>query len=362
MISLIIQGPMLSKGITGKLDGKIVEYDCRKNIDEIVSKYCHIFDYIVLCSWENDELAKNYNNPKIKKLLLNDKFKNKFQKIKNNNKINNKERQFYSVLKGCEFFEKKGYEGLVLKIRSDQIFNLKKIKDFSQKKEIINSNKIYVPFISQKNFKDNSPNPIIHFSDYYFLGKLKNIKSFCKIQLYEKEKSESIHRDAFFRYAWKRFGKELNIKEKYYFSKNPLIIEENKEIVLKVYDELFAPMLKEFYDTLIWRGKSTKGNNQTKRHIYYEDWFHNNYKKKYLDILEKEKHISINFINYAYILDLKNYCINSKFIKKKTGLKILFFWEVIGKYYSMIMNFIIKVQLRHKTSKRRSNEYILIYQ
>ena len=67
---LVLQGPILSCGITGAQDGKIVKYDCRENIAKIIefNNEHKIFGSIILSLWDNDPFREYDFGPVAKKL------------------------------------------------------------------------------------------------------------------------------------------------------------------------------------------------------------------------------------------------------------------------------------------------------
>jgi len=326
MVSIIIQGPLISKGITGAFNPKekgyrTVIFDCRKNLDTIISKYGHLFDNIIICTWKNQEVT--YNNKNAKILYLEDTFDHEYLKTTNAKipKINNKQRQFYSTLKGCEYLESIGYKGNVLKFRTDQIIDFTKAKAFFEKEK--DSDKIFIPFILLKH--DKAIYPKIHFSDYYFYGQLSNIKTLCSIQLKEKERANTPHRDVFFRYAWHKFGETLGVDEKFYHQRTPFIYKQNAKIAEKAYDELFAPMPKSCLATLIWRGEPI--SPRILEYIYYEEW-KSGTKEQYLFAIRNNKKPFINFLNYQFAID-----------ESYNGYKPNKIKRTIGKYYTYAMYF-----------------------
>ena len=63
LISLIIQGPLISIGVSGKTMGNdrgVVSYDCIDNINTIISNYGDMFHEIIISTWD-DGVHVNYN-------------------------------------------------------------------------------------------------------------------------------------------------------------------------------------------------------------------------------------------------------------------------------------------------------------
>ena len=327
MVSLVIQGPLISKGITGaflpgKSEYKLVEYDCRKNLDTIIEQYGHLFDHIVICTWKNQEISYQHKGATV--LELEDTFGEEYLEIISEpvKKINNKQRQFFSTLKGCEYLESIGYHGNVFKFRTDQIIDFNEAVSFFEKEK--DSEKVFIPFFSHK-YK-TTLYPKIHFSDYYFYGKMKNIKQLCSAQLQGTERTDNPHRDVFFRYAYERFGKELGVDEKYYFGRTSFICKQNARIVAKAYNELFAPMPKKCLTSLIWRGEPI--SQRIAENIYYEDWI-TGVKEEYLKAIIESKKVSINRFSEPYLID-----------RRYKNRKISPISFLIGKYYTYITYFL----------------------
>lgn len=339
-IQLVIQGPLLSVGKTGKEDGVTVKYDCRPNVDRIIdyNERFGIFSNIVLCVWEDDIYA-DYDNQGVRKIRLPNNFKNATYRRSNGSvTINNKERQFYSSLQGCEELLKLGAKStdLVLKLRTDQIFEFCILNDFVGSLDEKHLNKIFVPFLSHKT-KAGMPAPKVHMSDYYILGKLRVLRNFFNVQLEENEMTESIHRDAFFRYAWSCFGEDLGVDFKYYFTKIGKIFEQHAEVVEKTYRELFYPLPKQCYDTLEWRGEATINNGRTDKHIYHDDWCEHKFRNAYLQTIRKSR-AKVNKLNFAYVIDYDKYwCLqNAASVRSIVWRPLLMLHEKIGRVYNLL--------------------------
>ncbi len=358
-ISLVIQGPLLSKGKTGAGDDRVVEFDCRENIDEIARKYKDHFRYIVLCTWNNDVFA-DYENPAVIKLLLDENFnegedlyhssarqdaKEKEIRYSSPDKANfNKERQFYSSYKGCEYLEKLGYSGFVLKIRTDQIFNFSPLKEFSEYPDVRESDKIFIPCLREK--RGHKVRPLIFINDWYFFGKVNVLKEFFRCQLDpDSEKTQSVHTDVLYRYLYVKLKDNLDDDPIYFYVKTMnRVFQRHSDIIEVAFKNYFCPLPRSFLETVKWRGFNYLENFERKDiFILYEDWITNNYKDAYIREIQNMSKVPINALNAAYAIDLNSYCSNHdnvlyKLYRQKQINKIM---TVIGyvycKLYTILM-------------------------
>ena len=171
-IALLIQGPLLSIGRSGKTSGAdlcnlsnndVIKFDCRKSINSLIKKYGNLFDQIILSTW-SDELLE-FENKLVEVYKFN---KSKIPKVSDRKWIkdpfvskNNILLQHYGCLYGVQKIKKN--INFVLKVRTDQELNLGYIYQFLKFKN--QENIIFVPKILRK-----GP----YFEDFYFAGS-KNI-------------------------------------------------------------------------------------------------------------------------------------------------------------------------------------------
>jgi len=158
-IGLIIQGPILSGGFTGKTHGSgrtrasknsLVNFDSTSSINQNITIAQDYFSEIVVSTWENQDTEQIKGKCKIIKSI--DPTPNPpstrkpIEDFPDFNKIN-KIRQFYSVFKGLNHLEKMGIEHAI-KIRTDQTLDLKLLfNDYSFFLESSNK-KFMIPFLT----------------------------------------------------------------------------------------------------------------------------------------------------------------------------------------------------------------------
>lgn len=274
-ISLVIQGPLISKGKTGLsniYDNNTedhVEYNCVNNINRIVKEYKNLFESIILVTWKDQlELCQNIEDVYI--IGLDDINPN--LKLRNNkpNSIN-KFRQFYSSEKGVEFIEKNIGSTYSIKIRTDQFIELDKLVGFinslSKQSNLI---RVYMPYFR----KDKK----FWIPDFYFLGKTHELLEFFKaLNAFEfAEFSEAAPREVFFKYAYSFNYEKLSLPIFLYFQKGLSEYYSGIEkIEFFMYSEILSPLPKDAYISLEWRGEhisSEKISFAEKRFVFVEEW------------------------------------------------------------------------------------------
>ncbi len=178
--SLIIQGPIISNGITGasyleydlnkKKIPKTVEYNCIPNINRILSEFSYLFEHVILSTWESESIEINQiqtsNNFHI--LKSKDTTQSYINQAHPNGQIGLL-KQFSSIQKGAEFLNGLADESYIIKIRTDQFVNLKLlIEEHRSQSEFYRENKISISY-----FAKNS------LADFYFVATPSKILDFC---------------------------------------------------------------------------------------------------------------------------------------------------------------------------------------
>ena len=236
-LGLLIQGPIISNGITGKDYGRILkhdavfeEYDSTHCIKKNISKFGNLFDEVVISTWL-DQPKLNFNYPNTKIYYFDDKQIQKFQ--------NNMYKHMNGIAWGLEKFSDVGY---VIKIRTDQFIDLN-LFYLNLKKNNFFDNKIIIPFAMKKN---------ISIADFFYSAQLNVLKKFIDFILNGELHSKSIHINQLFNYIYNNYYNYLKIKKNFYF---PPFTNLNS---LKIYrygiNEVFQPFEKEIYSNIIFRG------------------------------------------------------------------------------------------------------------
>ena len=260
---LIIQGPLISIGRTGKTANiafskltpkDIVEYDCCDNIIKIFDKYGDLFDHIVVVTWsdQDKELLNRLKSslPKESLLLIEDSTKTIEAK---GNLIpgNNKYRLFLSVYEGSKFLSDLGCE-YIFKVRSDQFLDIDLLVSDSLKK-LINEkrNVILVPWLNIKNSYT-----VLEIPDHYFAAKTKDMLDFTREYLTTPEIFDHIHTDIFFKWSLRSLA-SFSLIRKYIrvtssFGNNILL---NIVINPWISNGFFKPLDNNILSNLYWRGE-----------------------------------------------------------------------------------------------------------
>ncbi len=120
MAALIVQGPILSSGMSGS--GKWVEgYNCSDNILNVLDTYGHLFDDVVISTWngEGDYVSDALAKSGVRFVFGNDPGR---PNLVSGEIQDNRVRQWASVSNGLDALEHR--DGTVIKLRSDQSLNL----------------------------------------------------------------------------------------------------------------------------------------------------------------------------------------------------------------------------------------------
>ena len=194
-IGLVIQGPLLSIGRSGgnlhkspeelRKSGGVIEFDCRDNIQRIVSEFGYLFDEIVVSTWDN-EVKEGDGWQGVRLVSQPDPGG---IKRPGHYKDNNKFRQFISTLRGLQELEKSGVD-YVVKTRTDIYLDFDKLLEsfFNEIKHNKNPKLIGATVVHRPTF-------LLH--DLYFISTLKAMKGFCEAILnYDRfEFIPSVHRE-----------------------------------------------------------------------------------------------------------------------------------------------------------------------
>jgi hypothetical protein len=258
-IGIVIQGPLISRGRTGRTanigfrsltNEDIVDYNCIPLIVKMVERYSNKYD-IICITWSN-ELESN--KLELKRLLppgtlyiIDDdtKYLPPRSKILSGN---NKYRQIRSSLSGFEVLLNRGCTHLA-KIRSDQEIDVDKlVYDY---KNICNSSSILVPQLFPKD-----PHTL---GDFYFMGESNLIVRLFKNYLNNPEYFKSIHLDLFYHWGHDLTGKSVWTFWPWLYS----------DYIRSVWLYL-TPASRVLYENVIWRGEKLKINKNDKN-FFYDD-------------------------------------------------------------------------------------------
>jgi len=249
---LLIQGPIISKGRTGKTvnvsarkvnNSEVVEYNCSANIDRLISNYGMIFDETVCSTW-NDQYSKVFNPNVNYYLTLEDitpPLPNKKYVSNESVAVRNMFRQFYGTLEGLKKFKNVDY---IIKIRSDQYFDLSILTNFVLKNNFKNEN-IIIPYVIRG---------LDFIPDFYFAGYYLTLKDFFSILVEDfKYITLSPHTNIVLMYALSKYFEKIKVGKRWYC--NSGAIETNK-IFNYMLNNVFYPGPRSVYENIIWRGET----------------------------------------------------------------------------------------------------------
>ncbi len=256
-IGLVIQGPLMSIGRAGnnlhaspdqiQKDGGIIHFDCHENINRIISEFGHLFDEIVISTWDNEiKEGESFQGAK----LISVPDPGGIKQI-GHYKDNNKYRQFISTLNGLLELEKSGVEYAV-KARTDSWVDLEKLLEsfFSGVEKSPNEQAIYATVVHPRTF-------MLH--DLYFASTLKAMKDFCEaILAFDKfEFISSVHREMVLKHAYVLYRKEISVPDWAYFPFSPPsgVSAESRKIFDYMFEKIFFSLDPEIFRTTTWRGE-----------------------------------------------------------------------------------------------------------
>jgi hypothetical protein len=260
---LVIQGPIISTGRTGKTasivfgkvkEDHIVNFNCIDNIVKIFNNYQSVFDHIVCVSWENQDplLINELRNfiPSECLLVIKDttkKFDPKGSVIPGNNKY----RQFLSIYEGSKVLSELGCS-YIAKVRSDQYFDLKLLMDDAiYKLEDEKRSVILVPWM---NIKDNYS--VFEVPDFYFVARVDDMLAFSREYLDLPEITAHIHTDIFYKWTLRSYCKVSMVR--LYVSFFSILGNNTLMSVFinnKFSKSFFVPLDKKILSNIFWRGE-----------------------------------------------------------------------------------------------------------
>lgn len=293
--SLLIQGPILSVGRTGKTSfykeitkDSIINYECENHLVSLINEFHHLFHTIFIITWSDEKINESkfsgFKNCKIIKL------QDLAPQLKIGNRnlptdFNNKYKQFYALSKAIDFVETEN----VIKIRTDQYIDLKKLLEehaLAAEKDTSNKDKIFIPFVSNSNFL---------VSDFYFASTKKTFHSFVNAMIWNNylEFNSSIHIDLSLKYAYVNFRHEIPIPIRTYFVNSFSKNNNRDKVILTNFlsNTVYKLLSEEVYKTVIWRGDPIASIPSD---LVFKHTDHTL-------LLDKNQFRKSNFLDYAYI-------------------------------------------------------------
>ncbi|GAA4894530.1 hypothetical protein [Ferrimonas pelagia] len=254
-IGLIIQGPLRSKGRTGRTssiklnaldESDIANFNCVDNIAKTFNDFKSTFAEIICVTWDDEETSLiNQVQQSIGQdnvLLLKDETR-QLRPKKAVVGANNKYRQFYSFLKGIELVQARGCD-VVIKVRTDQYSDWDQLAQFVEKTLIASPNKVILPWAVTY-----SPHQI---ADFYIASHAMHMRELCQRYLSRPEAMDLVHRDLFYHWSFDLAGWKLPLA-KLFLGKRVNFF--NKKTVFNAWQQHYVIAPKKILDQLYWRGE-----------------------------------------------------------------------------------------------------------
>ena len=249
---VVIQGPLLSEGITGKgsnlpkhLNTDVIKFDCIENIKKI-RNVCHDLNIPFVCVFWKDEnhIKKDYLKNLLKDCYIeidppkeSHSRRNSSLSVKFRN--TNRYRQIISTLSGTKFLKKMGIQ-YVIKIRTDMFVNIKAIiDDYNYLIEKRKKPTLMVPAIV-KSKPDAS-------MDFYFVCKSDIFINKLNKYLNSNELFINIHYDFFYKLN------SISVLFKIYIK----IFRGSKameKFIINSWNSNYAPSSLKTIKSIVWRG------------------------------------------------------------------------------------------------------------
>jgi hypothetical protein len=259
-IGLIVQGPLLSVGKDGSrahipkttlTESGFVEFDCRENIKRVIAEFGHLFEAVVVSTWESElKPGDGWEGASIAASPDPGEVRRRQYVVRSRNKY----RQFIGISRGIEELERISAVDYVLRIRTDQYLDLDKlVQNISDQveKNSVDSDVIFVPFTRPDDF-------FVH--DIYLASATDTMKQFCDsvLDFDMFEFIHCVHREMILKYAYARYKDRIEVPEYAYFPLWPPMgaSRDTKRIFSYMFKNIFRSLGAEVFETVIWRGSS----------------------------------------------------------------------------------------------------------
>lgn len=276
---VVIQGPLVSTGNSGS-GSKVLDYDCEKNIKNLILEFSDLPIHFILSTWEGEkDLGYSFKNLNI---------------IKNSKPFKSKgdSYQMISSLNGFLSIKFIHEYKLALKMRTDQFIDLRSIFEHMEKWIFSNSNtKKYEQngLLFFPNFLPWSPYSV---GDFFIGGTPEDLINFFQSQIkYEKNTISDYapwtHSEIIYKYAITNFSKNLSLKYFYFYPRIEVDFRREMKFlsflkgytfpihVLKLWKIMMCDLIcffpKDIHEKIIWRGTNFSANNHDSG-SYFEDW------------------------------------------------------------------------------------------
>jgi hypothetical protein len=254
-LGLVIQGPILSIGRTGKgidfdpnriSQGEFAEYDCTADIVANFKNYQDKFHSIVLSTWDSEIISDELQECEGLDLVV----INESESIRKFNfdysSSANLEKQFFSTLVGLNSLEKSGCNAAI-KIRTDQVLDL---NEMLENQNIFLQKKLFVPF-RLSDIPD-------YMHDFYFAGGIELLQKFCHNITGSKPHFSNVHRDLFYRFMDLTYPRIFRL---FYFPKGSDFSRLQQKRIERMWSTHLGILPASVWNSIIWRGSKIPVRN-----------------------------------------------------------------------------------------------------
>ena len=238
--ALIIQGPIVSRGNTGRGLGlknlfvDDIEFDATSCINENIRKSETVFDLIIISTWEGENTSGIEGSEKVKIIKSNVNLLEKQHPYGSN-----KHRQFYTIQKALEVAEQNNCFYIV-KIRTDTQIDSDKMLQLIQKMP----EKIWVVAHEKPNF----------LYDFYVAGNLPNVLHLVDAILRKRSLYIRIHEDLFYGYLYKRSSPWVRIQLWNFYPRDRFLTLAQASLINTAWERYFSHIPQELWNETVWRG------------------------------------------------------------------------------------------------------------
>jgi hypothetical protein len=253
--ALILQGPIQSR-----------DFDCQENIKNIIDEFGHLFDYIIISTWEESGLKKE-DWPGVH--IIESKDVGTGKDIHGFN-VGNRRRKIYCGYYGVQYLKENFETDYVVINRSDQFFDLKEVLT-----HMVSNDKKYNHYqrVQQKGFLYFTSffrnNPYMT-NDFVFAGRTEVVENFLNASIhYEKiifrQNASFPEGDFILKHIYQNLKPFFNYQEYKYF---PHIQKYSASVfkipypiqILSLWQETLKHSIsffpKEISQSLLWRGQN----------------------------------------------------------------------------------------------------------
>ena len=238
--ALIIQGPIVSRGNTGRGLGSgnpLIDdqhFDATETINQNIRENASIFDLIVVSSWESENTFGVLENEKVKIVKSKDVMLDREKFFKNN-----KYRQFYSLSKGLEVAREHNCS-FIVKIRTDTALDAGKLLTLCKNQP----GRIWVLPYVKPNF----------LGDFFFAGNLQNVTVLTQAILRKHSLYIRIHEDFFYSYLFQRSNWWEKIQVWNFFPRDKALSIRQAKLIESAWKKEYSPIPRSIWHGTVWRG------------------------------------------------------------------------------------------------------------